>query len=689
MLEESKNSNESLLKKAFAQIRNGCGRVLCLNPLCASNPNFPKLSYEQSVDYVLYLANCVDLRKIQETGYFIFCPDQEVPNRHVSENNETMLYLMSLSNIEHFALSFILGKFTAEDPAIDWQGFSVFTMTIKRLYNELIIKDDLFYSIFRKIPFSRYTQLYLPRYCLLSIVLLAQIKTAHLPLIALNHCIMRNPALFDQISSWCDIFPSEILESIIDLFQSCITAQYSSLHNNSNYDDLYSSLKVFESIWKSNDRNIRVSYKKFYNESVNKELELASEFQKSKLSIKDRKRKYSSKWFSILDFPWMVDCETKTRLLQLEHYEAVEFQLTQFFIISIISGGNESPYLQLEINRDSMVEDVLRQITRKDKDLKKPLKVKFIGEEGVDEGGVKKEFFHLLVRKLFEDTHKIFSYKDNERVYWFNPQSHDWGLLELFGTVLGLAIFNCVNVDINFPTALYKKLQNTQLSILDLKQIDESTCKSLSKLLETTEDVSSFSLNFVVDTEENGQQAQYELVAGGRDLPVTNSNKADFVKLYADWKLNSCIEKQFDSFKRGFMKICGGGIVKLIRPEELELILCGSPVIDLSELEKIAVYENGYTRESRTVDMLWSILHSLDLDQKKKFLFFVTGSDRVPSGGFASIQFVISRNGPDSDRLMTAHTCYNYLLLPEYTCEVKMRKLLLTAINNSEGFGLR
>jgi hypothetical protein len=238
MLEESKNSNESLLKKAFAQIRNGCGRVLCLNPLCASNPNFPKLSYEQSVDYVLYLANCVDLRKIQETGYFIFCPDQEVPNRHVSENNETMLYLMSLSNIEHFALSFISGKFTAEDPAIDWQGFSVFTMTIKRLYNELIIKDDLFYSIFRKIPFSRYTQLYLPRYCLLSIVLLAQIKTAHLPLIALNHCIMRNPALFDQISSWCDIFPSEILESIIDLFQSCITAQYSSLHNNSNYDDL-------------------------------------------------------------------------------------------------------------------------------------------------------------------------------------------------------------------------------------------------------------------------------------------------------------------------------------------------------------------------------------------------------------------------------------------------------------------
>ena len=87
--------------------------------------------------------------------------------------------------------------------------------------------------------------------------------------------------------------------------------------------------------------------------------------------------------------------------------------------------------------------------------------------------------------------------------------------------------------------------------------------------------------------------------------------------------------------------------------------------------------------------MLWNILHALDLDQQKKFLFFVTGSDRAPVNGLASISFIISRNGPDSDRLMTAHTCYNYLLLPEYTSEEKMKKLLLTAINNSEGFGLR
>lgn len=49
------------------------------------------------------------------------------------------------------------------------------------------------------------------------------------------------------------------------------------------------------------------------------------------------------------------------------------------------------------------------------------------------------------------------------------------------------------------------------------------------------------------------------------------------------------------------MKICGGGMLKLLRPEELQLILCGTSVFDLKELEKVAVYENGFTSDSATV----------------------------------------------------------------------------------------
>ncbi len=61
---------------------------------------------------------------------------------------------------------------------------------------------------------------------------------------------------------------------------------------------------------------------------------------------------------------------------------------------------------------------------------------------------------------------------------------------------------------------------------------------------------------------------------------------------------------------------------------------------------------------------------------------------RSPIKGLGSLTFVISRNGPDSDRLPTAHTCFNHLLLPEYSDKEKLKRCLYTAISNAEGFGL-
>jgi ubiquitin-protein ligase E3 A len=58
------------------------------------------------------------------------------------------------------------------------------------------------------------------------------------------------------------------------------------------------------------------------------------------------------------------------------------------------------------------------------------------------------------------------------------------------------------------------------------------------------------------------------------------------------------------------------------------------------------------------------VVHSLSEEHKKKLLFFATGSDRVPIKGLGNLPFVISRNGPHCDRLPTAHTCFNHLLLP-------------------------
>jgi len=136
------------------------------------------------------------------------------------------------------------------------------------------------------------------------------------------------------------------------------------------------------------------------------------------------------------------------------------------------------------------------------------------------------------------------------------------------------------------------------------------------------------------------------------------------------------------------MMVCGGDSLKLFRWEELELLICGSPQLDFEALEQSARYEDGFNADSRTIKEFWSVVHAMSAEDKKKLLFFTTGSDRVPIKGLGNLSFTISRAGPDSDRLPTSHTCFNHLLLPEYASKAKLQKCLTLAIQNSKGFGL-
>jgi len=76
-------------------------------------------------------------------------------------------------------------------------------------------------------------------------------------------------------------------------------------------------------------------------------------------------------------------------------------------------------------------------------------------------------------------------------------------------------------------------------------------------------------------------------------------------------------------------------------------------------------------------------------DQKKKLLFFVTGSDRAPIKGLSDLHFVIRQGRESQAALPTAHTCFNTLVLPMYTTVEVLRSKLMLAIANAEGFGLK
>ena len=61
--------------------------------------------------------------------------------------------------------------------------------------------------------------------------------------------------------------------------------------------------------------------------------------------------------------------------------------------MDVLNHGVASLYLLLEVRREHILEDTLNKIVNAGLTFKKPLRVVFVGEPGIDEGGVRKEFF--------------------------------------------------------------------------------------------------------------------------------------------------------------------------------------------------------------------------------------------------------------------------------------------------------
>merc|ERR1719183_3188184 len=119
-----------------------------------------------------------------------------------------------------------------------------------------------------------------------------------------------------------------------------------------------------------------------------------------------------------------------------------------------------NPYLVLKVRRDNLVMDTLNNLGQlRPAEYRKKLRVVFEGEPGVDEGGVQKKFFSLLVEQLYDPNYAMFNYNTSNKTYWFNPGSFEANLqYEMFGALLGIAIYNQVILDIRFPTIVYEKL---------------------------------------------------------------------------------------------------------------------------------------------------------------------------------------------------------------------------------------
>ena len=344
----------------------------------------------------------------------------------------------------------------------------------------------------------------------------------------------------------------------------------------------------------------------------------------------------------------------------------------------------------LNIRRDHLIEDTLNEVSKPDINFQNKLKVKFQGEQGVDEGGVRKEFFLLFIRQIFDPDYGMFNYNKNTRFYWFNHYTFEPKIkYELIGIIFGLAIYNNIILDVKFPLVVYKKLLGYKLTIEDMKECDPELYSTLSFLIKTTDKNLKDSLeqDFTVVDDKFGEKLTIPLKPDGDKIMVDIDNKDEYVELYLDWYFNKSIKEVFASFERGFYRVFNRDLSKVLSAEELELIICGTQVLDFNELKKNCHYEE-YTENSETIKYFWEILLEFNEEEKKKFLSFVTGCDRAPIDGLGSLPITVSNGGTKLNQLPSAHTCFNNLILPDYKNKEVMRKKIHIAMNYSEGFGL-
>ena len=357
-------------------------------------------------------------------------------------------------------------------------------------------------------------------------------------------------------------------------------------------------------------------------------------------------------------------------------------------------------YLVLQVRRDHLLEDLMEELAPRTREaLTQPLKVIFLGEEGVDEGGLRKELFQLVTEQMFQPVFGLWVHDDATRTWWFHsdgPNSDEEQNVEYFliGLVIGLAIHNGVILDLSFPRLVWSKLLGNEVGLSDLTEAFPETGAGLHRLLEwdsgrdggSVADV--FCLDFTATVQHLDTTHTVELQPGGADIDVTEENRSEYVASFAKWRMHDSVAQAFASFRRGFLLLCDGLHLGLFSATELEELVCGSRHLDFAELQAHTRYE-GFTEQSPTVVHFWEVAHQLSTEEKKLLLTFATGTDRAPLGGLKNLEpkFAIQRAGPDSMLLPTSHTCFNVLCLPEYKTRAKLRSLLHTAIHNAAGFG--
>jgi hypothetical protein len=331
-------------------------------------------------------------------------------------------------------------------------------------------------------------------------------------------------------------------------------------------------------------------------------------------------------------------------------------------------------------------------------DLRKRIFIMFTGEQGLDYGGLAREWFFLLSHEMLNPMYCLFKYSTNNYTLSVNPASginpEHLQYFQFVGRVIAMAIFHDRFIDNGFTIAFYKTLLDRPVTYKDMESVDEEYYNSLVWILENNVEESYLDMTFCTEIEEFGVTREVPLKEGGGEIEVNEANKMEYVNLITEFKLQTIVAEQMSAVKKGFSEILPLSALRGFDEKELELLLIGMTEYDMDEWENSTNYRT-YKKSDKQIRWFWEVVRSWDNEKRARLLQFVSGSCRLPVGGFKELMgsngpmpFCIEKLSGSTKNLPRSHTCFNRIDLPPYNTKKELEDKLTIAIEETEGFAM-
>ena len=391
----------------------------------------------------------------------------------------------------------------------------------------------------------------------------------------------------------------------------------------------------------------------------------------------------------------LIDVEPFAKLTNFEEKQSIFKINMQKIKIDWREGSDH-----ITIDREKIIESSIDELSKAN--IYREIKVIFKGEEDGDAGGMMREWLTLLFQEFQKSENKLFVKADTSdfSLRLYNSKYIDKKKIEIFnfiGKIFALALLNELTINTCFNLYIYKILLDEPVEIKDLVFIDTEIFHSIEKL-QNLDDISNLGLYFVQDEkDENGKINTIDLVVDGSTIPVTKENLDFYYKKKIEYMMNKD-KLLINQIKKGLFTYLPEKLIKIFTSNELELLLNGTPFIDVKDWIENTDYE-GYSPSDNIIINFWEIVRDLPQEKLSRLLQFSTGSTRVPIGGFKCLQSNRGNFAPFSitkieyeegkPNYIKARTCFNRINLPNFPDEEKLKKALNFVIENEIlGFGI-